>query len=93
MEIVSCCSISLIVIRYALGSRRCTNTTVPNSKFRTLDPSTQNLAPTVKALDAVGMTVSYTDRSAETISSNQLGFRKAITVRDPDGHVMQIVEQ
>jgi catechol 2,3-dioxygenase-like lactoylglutathione lyase family enzyme len=27
------------------------------------------------------------------ISSNHLGFRKAITVRDPDGHVMQIVEK
>jgi catechol 2,3-dioxygenase-like lactoylglutathione lyase family enzyme len=30
---------------------------------------------------------------AVTISSNPLGFRKAITVRDPDGHVMQIVEK
>jgi hypothetical protein len=30
---------------------------------------------------------------AVTISSNHLGFRKAITVRDPDGHVMQIVEK
>lgn len=27
------------------------------------------------------------------ISGNHLGFRKAITVRDPDGHVMQIVEK
>lgn len=30
---------------------------------------------------------------AVTIASNHLGFRKAITVRDPDGHVMQIVEK
>jgi choline dehydrogenase-like flavoprotein len=28
-----------------------------------------------------------------TISSNHLGFHKAITVRDPDGHVIQIVEK
>lgn len=30
---------------------------------------------------------------AVSLSSNHLGFRKAITVRDPDGHVMQIVEK
>jgi catechol 2,3-dioxygenase-like lactoylglutathione lyase family enzyme len=30
---------------------------------------------------------------AVTISSNHLGFRKALTVRDPDGHVMQVVEK
>jgi len=30
---------------------------------------------------------------AVAISRNHLGFRKAITVRDPDGHVMQIVEK
>jgi catechol 2,3-dioxygenase-like lactoylglutathione lyase family enzyme len=30
---------------------------------------------------------------AVTISSKHLGFRKAITIRDPDGHVMQIIEK
>jgi len=28
-----------------------------------------------------------------TLPQNQLGFDKAVTVRDPDGHVMQLVEQ
>jgi len=28
-----------------------------------------------------------------TIPSNQVGFRKAVTIRDPDGHAMQIVEK
>jgi catechol 2,3-dioxygenase-like lactoylglutathione lyase family enzyme len=28
-----------------------------------------------------------------TISENHFGFRKAVTVRDPDGHVMQLIER
>jgi catechol 2,3-dioxygenase-like lactoylglutathione lyase family enzyme len=28
-----------------------------------------------------------------TVSGNHLGFRKAVTIRDPDGHVMQIIEK
>jgi catechol 2,3-dioxygenase-like lactoylglutathione lyase family enzyme len=28
-----------------------------------------------------------------TISGNHLGFHRAVTVRDPDGHVMQIIEK